>query len=157
MRELRTGRYARMPSAPDSPRHRGILGPRGGQRGGSQALRKEETAPWSGLRRWARRVSNLRPLACEASALPLSYAPWVRAPVYRPPVILSRHARGRCRRRRVGRSVDLQRGTAVGEGRGGPRPARSARGDAAADGAHAGLTSTPPSKATRSAPATVPR
>ena len=26
-------------------------------------------------RRWARRVSNLRPLACEASALPLSYAP----------------------------------------------------------------------------------
>jgi hypothetical protein len=28
------------------------------------------------LSRWARRVSNLRPLACEASALPLSYAPW---------------------------------------------------------------------------------
>jgi hypothetical protein len=28
------------------------------------------------FRRWARRVSNLRPLACEASALPLSYAPW---------------------------------------------------------------------------------
>jgi hypothetical protein len=27
------------------------------------------------FRRWARRVSNLRPLACEASALPLSYAP----------------------------------------------------------------------------------
>jgi hypothetical protein len=27
------------------------------------------------LRLWARRVSNLRPLACEASALPLSYAP----------------------------------------------------------------------------------
>src|SRR3954469_926703 len=27
-------------------------------------------------RQWARRVSNLRPLACEASALPLSYAPW---------------------------------------------------------------------------------
>ena len=26
--------------------------------------------------RWARRVSNLRPLACEASALPLSYAPY---------------------------------------------------------------------------------
>src|SRR5947209_9023734 len=26
--------------------------------------------------KWARRVSNLRPLACEASALPLSYAPW---------------------------------------------------------------------------------
>src|SRR4051812_31647681 len=26
-------------------------------------------------RAWARRVSNLRPLACEASALPLSYAP----------------------------------------------------------------------------------
>ena len=25
--------------------------------------------------KWARRVSNLRPLACEASALPLSYAP----------------------------------------------------------------------------------
>jgi hypothetical protein len=30
----------------------------------------------SGTSRWARRVSNLRPLACEASALPLSYAPW---------------------------------------------------------------------------------
>src|SRR3954452_9819127 len=29
-----------------------------------------------GLPGWARRVSNLRPLACEASALPLSYAPW---------------------------------------------------------------------------------
>jgi hypothetical protein len=28
-----------------------------------------------GGRQWARRVSNLRPLACEASALPLSYAP----------------------------------------------------------------------------------
>src|ERR1700679_1882505 len=28
------------------------------------------------VRIWARRVSNLRPLACEASALPLSYAPW---------------------------------------------------------------------------------
>jgi hypothetical protein len=27
------------------------------------------------LHSWARRVSNLRPLACEASALPLSYAP----------------------------------------------------------------------------------
>ena len=25
---------------------------------------------------WARLVSNQRPLACEASALPLSYAPW---------------------------------------------------------------------------------
>ena len=31
---------------------------------------------------WARRVSNLRPLACEASALPLSYAPGERASVY---------------------------------------------------------------------------
>ena len=29
-----------------------------------------------GRTQWARRVSNLRPLACEASALPLSYAPW---------------------------------------------------------------------------------
>ena len=29
----------------------------------------------SRARRWARQVSNLRPLACEASALPLSYAP----------------------------------------------------------------------------------
>src|SRR3954471_8816165 len=27
------------------------------------------------FRRWARLVSNQRPLACEASALPLSYAP----------------------------------------------------------------------------------
>ena len=27
------------------------------------------------VRRWARQVLNLRPLACEASALPLSYAP----------------------------------------------------------------------------------
>jgi hypothetical protein len=34
---------------------------------------------WLGCRRnggWTRRVSNLRPLACEASALPLSYASW---------------------------------------------------------------------------------
>src|SRR3954466_1758808 len=31
------------------------------------------TPDWSF--QWARRVSNLRPLACEASALPLSYAP----------------------------------------------------------------------------------
>jgi hypothetical protein len=31
-----------------------------------------------GLPEWARRVSNLRPLACEASALPLSYAPSVK-------------------------------------------------------------------------------
>ena len=30
----------------------------------------------AGLRGWARLVSNQRPLACEASALPLSYAPW---------------------------------------------------------------------------------
>jgi hypothetical protein len=29
-----------------------------------------------GLSEWARLVSNQRPLACEASALPLSYAPW---------------------------------------------------------------------------------
>ena len=32
-------------------------------------VRARSTVPW------ARRVSNLRPLACEASALPLSYAP----------------------------------------------------------------------------------
>src|SRR3954471_17827952 len=34
------------------------------------------TPQYRGLKGWARRVSNLRPLACEASALPLSYAPW---------------------------------------------------------------------------------
>jgi hypothetical protein len=28
-----------------------------------------------GRRRWAQQGSNLRPLACKASALPLSYAP----------------------------------------------------------------------------------
>jgi hypothetical protein len=34
--------------------------------------------------RWARRVSNLRPLACEASALPLSYAPlWLQSGLFR--------------------------------------------------------------------------
>src|SRR5687767_5513526 len=39
--------------------------------------------------RWARRVSNLRPLACEASALPLSYAPSNVAvyPVHRGPPV----------------------------------------------------------------------
>ena len=35
----------------------------------------EETSPWRPSGRWARLVSNQRPLACEASALPLSYAP----------------------------------------------------------------------------------
>jgi hypothetical protein len=34
---------------------------------------------------WARRVSNLRPLACEASALPLRYAPSGDGGFYRPP------------------------------------------------------------------------
>ena len=34
--------------------------------------RPADSGPFGG---WARRVSNLRPLACEASALPLSYAP----------------------------------------------------------------------------------
>src|SRR3954467_9508029 len=34
------------------------------------------TPQYRGLKGWARRGSNLRPLACEASALPLSYAPW---------------------------------------------------------------------------------
>jgi hypothetical protein len=32
---------------------------------------------------WARQVLNLRPLACEASALPLSYAPVGRAAYHR--------------------------------------------------------------------------
>src|ERR1700722_1815922 len=36
-----------------------------------------EPCLFAGTSRWARRVSNLRPLACEASALPLSYAPWM--------------------------------------------------------------------------------
>src|SRR5690606_41596007 len=31
---------------------------------------------------WARQVSNLRPLACKASALPLSYAPGVAGKAY---------------------------------------------------------------------------
>ncbi|MDX6676968.1 MAG: hypothetical protein QOE31_1020 [Solirubrobacteraceae bacterium] len=35
-----------------------------------------ETISWGLNAAWARRVSNLRPLACEASALPLSYAPY---------------------------------------------------------------------------------
>ena len=41
-------------------------------------LREQEAALAEadrGESQWARRVSNLRPLACEASALPLSYAP----------------------------------------------------------------------------------
>ena len=47
-----------------------------GSRTASTSPRKAETAPQSRhFLRWARRVSNLRPLACEASALPLSYAP----------------------------------------------------------------------------------
>ena len=33
-----------------------------------------ETAQTKKIQPWTRRVSNLRPLACEASALPLSYA-----------------------------------------------------------------------------------
>jgi hypothetical protein len=37
--------------------------------------KNDEALHMQGLREWARRVSNLRPLACEASALPLSYAP----------------------------------------------------------------------------------
>ena len=36
-------------------------------------LREGHSGTWRF--QWARRVSNLRPLACEASALPLSYAP----------------------------------------------------------------------------------
>jgi hypothetical protein len=35
-------------------------------------------AIYQGLRKWARQDLNLRPLACEASALPLSYAPGSR-------------------------------------------------------------------------------
>jgi hypothetical protein len=42
-------------------------------RGGSQARRKPHRR--GAFRPWARLVSNQRPLACEASALPLSYAP----------------------------------------------------------------------------------
>ena len=42
-------------------------------RGRPRERRKPRRCRASG--RWARRVSNLRPLACEASALPLSYAP----------------------------------------------------------------------------------
>src|SRR5215212_9957767 len=37
--------------------------------------RCEEISPGARHGRWARLVSNQRPLACEASALPLSYAP----------------------------------------------------------------------------------
>ena len=39
---------------------------------------------FQGFPEWARLGSNQRPLACEASALPLSYAPGT-APVYAPP------------------------------------------------------------------------
>ena len=40
-----------------------------------ERLRPEVGGVRTLTRKWARRVSNLRPLACEASALPLSYAP----------------------------------------------------------------------------------
>ena len=43
----------------------------------------ESPADAGASRGWARRVSNLRPLACEASALPLSYAPSVADDVTR--------------------------------------------------------------------------
>src|ERR1051325_5157297 len=44
--------------------------------------RRPKSLGWTALSvcsadlRWARLGSNQRPLACEASALPLSYAPW---------------------------------------------------------------------------------
>src|SRR3954447_17413519 len=41
----------------------------------SSALKSALLVMSRSLAAWARRVSNLRPLACEASALPLSYAP----------------------------------------------------------------------------------
>ena len=37
---------------------------------------KVDPGPEDSAEVWARLVSNQRPLACEASALPLSYAPW---------------------------------------------------------------------------------
>ena len=49
---------------------------------GNDGTRNPETSKprrCRGFGRWARRVSNLRPLACEASALPLSYAPGAAA------------------------------------------------------------------------------
>ena len=46
-----------------------------GERASNEPENDESPADIRGFRGWARRVSNLRPLACEASALPLSYAP----------------------------------------------------------------------------------
>jgi tetraprenyl-beta-curcumene synthase len=43
---------------------------------------------------WARRVSNLRPLACEASALPLSYAPWELDSIGRQTMVRDSAAKG---------------------------------------------------------------
>ena len=44
---------------------------------GAGTLPPERTSPRPAVSRWAQQVSNLRPLACKASALPLSYAPSV--------------------------------------------------------------------------------
>ena len=51
----------------------GRMTPGAAARGRPRGRRKPRGRGASGG--WARRVSNLRPLACEASALPLSYAP----------------------------------------------------------------------------------
>ena len=40
-----------------------------------QTIPRQKQAHLQAKRRWARVVSNHRPLACEASALPLSYGP----------------------------------------------------------------------------------
>jgi hypothetical protein len=46
-----------------------------GMRLATLGLRWKETIRFQADREWARLGSNQRPLACEASALPLSYAP----------------------------------------------------------------------------------
>ncbi len=74
--------------------------------GRSRRLRAAAKSAWSGLSRpWARRVSNLRPLACEASALPLSYAPWCP----RPRLLVSEDRAGAGIVRRGGGSAALSR------------------------------------------------
>ena len=75
-------------------------------------------------RRWARLVSNQRPLACEASALPLSYAPWGREELRGRP-----GARGTSGRERAGE--DVGRGALRRPGSG---PARGAQPRAGDDG-----------------------
>src|SRR5947209_4752881 len=66
-------RPARHARARDGDASRTLPSPTG--RGGRGGWLSAKRARLQGLFEWARVVSNHRPLACEASALPLSYAP----------------------------------------------------------------------------------